>query len=301
MSNNRKILLGADNNALTWLIIINGVVFIILKFLEIVYYLSDIPKDFYFQQIFNWFILPGNIEKLFTRPWTFVTHMFTHDGIFSLISNMLWLWLFGYILQDLTGNKKLIPLYMYGGVMGGLVYVLVVNIFPVFSQVALTGTMVGAGASVMCVAVATTTLAPDYRIFPMINGGIPLWVLTLIFVAIDFAFVASSNGGVSLAHLSGALMGFIFVKQLQKGNDWGEWMTSLLYWFDNLFSPEKKVNNNKQRERIYYQTSGKPFTKKPNITQQRVDELLDKINQKGYHFLTDEEKAFLEKASNQDL
>jgi membrane associated rhomboid family serine protease len=301
MSNNRKILLGADNNALTWLIVINGVVFITLKFLEIVYYLSDIPKDFYFQQIFNWFILPGNTEKLFTRPWTLVTYMFTHDGIFSLISNMLWLWLFGYILQDLTGNRKLIPLYMYGGVVGGIVYVLVANIFPVFSQIALTGIMVGAGASVMSVAVATTTLAPDYRIFQMINGGIPLWVLTLIFVAIDFAFVASSNGAVSLAHLSGALMGFIFIKQLQKGNDWGEWMTSLLYWFDNLFSPEKKVNDNKQKERIYYQSSGKPFTKKPNITQQRVDELLDKINQKGYHFLTDEEKAFLEKASNQDL
>jgi len=68
----------------------------------------------------------------------------------------------------------------------------------------------------MAIAVATTTLAPDYRLFPLINGGIPLWVLTMIFVAIDYASVAGSNGGYAIAHLAGAIMGFFFIYQLRR-------------------------------------------------------------------------------------
>jgi len=215
---------------------------------------------------------------------------------------MLWLWCFGYILQDLTGNNKLIPIYLYGGFVGGLVFVLINNLFPVLERsIASTEPMLGAGAAVMAIAVATTTLAPDYRLFPLINGGIPLWVLTLIFVAIDFATLASGNAGIGAGHLAGGTMGYLFIHQLRRGKDWGNWMIRLVNWLDDLFSPEKKHAKDKKENRLFYRSNRKPYEKTANVTQQKLDEILDKINQEGYQFLTDEEKAFLKKASNEDL
>ncbi|MCZ6992444.1 rhomboid family intramembrane serine protease, partial [Salmonella enterica] len=87
-------------------------------------------------------------------------------------SSMLWLWCFGYILQDLAGNNKLIPIYIYGGITGSVFFVLMNNMVPVLAnQVGTAAPLLGAGSAVMAIAVATTTLAPDYRIFPLINGG----------------------------------------------------------------------------------------------------------------------------------
>ncbi len=301
-SNKRIPLLGQENNALTWLIIINGTVFILLNFIKIVYFFSEVPQDFFQTQILDWFALPASLEKLSTRPWVLFTYMFSHLGVWQLISSLLWLWGFGYILQDLTGNRKLIPLYLYGGFVGAVFFLLTNNIFPVLAQqVDVLPPMMGAGASLMAVAVGTTTLAPDYRIFPMINGGIPLWVLTLIFVAIDYATIASSSGGMAVAHLAGGAIGFIFIKQLGKGNDLGQWMIDLWHWLDNLFNPENKNYNKPQKDKLFYKTTEPPYKKTPNVTQQKLDDILDKINQEGYHMLTDEEKSFLKKASKEEL
>jgi membrane associated rhomboid family serine protease len=245
--------------------------------------------------------MPAIPASLLAKPWTILTHMFTHYSIWHLLSTCAWLWAFGYVLQDLAGNNKLIPIYLYGGFAGALVFVLINNLFPSLERnIASTAPLLGGGAAVMAIAIATTTLAPDYRIFPLINGGIPLWVLTLIFVAIDFASLASGNGGIAAAHLAGGAIGFFFVKALQKGSDWGTWMIQLVHWIDDLFSPEKKHQQKKQAEKHFYRNNRKPYEKIANITQQRLDEILDKINLHGYSFLTDEEKAFLQRASNDE-
>ena len=299
---NRKILLGQDNNALVFLFAVNTLLFVLISFIKTVYFLSDIPMEFFYKQILHWFTLPASPDILAGRPWTLITYMFTHNSIWHLISSMLWLWCFGYILQDLTGNNKLIPIYLYGGFVGGLVFVLINNLFPVLERsIATTEPMLGAGAAVMAIAVATTTLAPDYRLFPLINGGIPLWVLTLIFVAIDFATLASGNAGIGAGHLAAGAMGYLFIHQLRTGNDWGNWMIRLVNWLDDLFSPEKKHTKDKNENRLFYRSNRKPYEKTANVTQQKLDEILDKINQEGYQFLTDEEKAFLKKASKEDL
>jgi len=107
---NRGILLGQDNNALVYLVAINLLVFVLLTFIKIIYYLSEIPIEFFYTQIQNCFTPPGMGEKLATRPWVLLTHMFTHASIWGLISSLPWLWCFGYILQDRTGNNKLIPI-----------------------------------------------------------------------------------------------------------------------------------------------------------------------------------------------
>lgn len=302
--NKKRMRLGEDNNALTWLIIINAVVFIILNFIKVIYLFgpggtNEAIQSFH-SEIFVWFALPSHFDTLLSRPWTFFTYMFSQEDVWGLISTLLWLWCFGFILQDLTGNDKLFPVYFLGGVAGALFFLLAANFVPALSANG-NANMIGAGASVMAVAVATTTLTPGYRIFPLLNGGIPLWILTLVFAAIDFGTIASVNGAVATAHLAGGLMGFIFIKQLQKGRDWGLWMHSLASWISNLFNPAERHYEKAGTEELFYKASKKPFTKIPHVTQQRIDELLDKINSEGYQSLSEEEKEFLKKASKEKM
>lgn len=299
MATNRKILLGQSDNALVLLFAVNMILFVALAFIKIIYYLADTPIELFYSQIMRWFTMPADFNGFLTRPWTILTYMFTHEGVWHLVSSMLWLWCFGYILQDLAGNNKLIPIYLYGGFFGGIVFLLVSNLVPVFARnLAVAEPALGAGAAVMAIAVATTTLAPDYRIFPLINGGIPLWILTAIFVVIDFATLAGSRGSIGAAHLTGAAVGFFFIRQLRRGNDLGAWMIRFVHWVDDLFSPEKKHASQGTGGRLFYQADRKPYEKKANVTQQRLDAILDKINQQGYEFLSDEEKEFLKRASS---
>lgn len=297
---NRSILLGQDNNALVYLVAINLLVFVILTFIKIIYYLSEIPIEFFDKQILDWFTLTPVAENFLTRPWVIFTYMFTHQSIWGLISSLLWLWGFGYILQDLTGNNKLIPIYLYGGLIGGVCFFLTANFFPVLANhLNSIEPMTGASAAVMAVAVATTTLAPYYRIFPLINGGIPLWVLMVIFVAIDFATMAGGNAGVTVAQLAGGAIGFFYIQQVRRGNDWGAWMNRFWNWLNDLLNPDKKRQNNFPNKKN--SNSGDSKKTANHFTQQKLDEILDKINQKGYQFLSDEEKAFLKRASKEDL
>ncbi|RTL52392.1 MAG: rhomboid family intramembrane serine protease [Sphingobacteriales bacterium] len=298
----RRPLLGENNNALVFLIILNALFFVSLTFIKIVYFLSydsNATAGLFFQkQIVNWLALPADTEVFFPRIWTILTYMFTTYSVWGIISTVLWIWAFGYILQDLAGNKNIMPIYLYGGFFGGIAFVLSVNLIPaLYQNIAFTPALMGGGAAVMAIAVATTTLAPDYRIFPLINGGIPIWVLTLIFVAIDYATIASQNGGNAIAHLTGGIVGFLYIRQLKRGSDWGNWMHRTVEWVDDLFNPEKKNKTATTKEKLFYQSNTKPFQKTPNITQQRLDDILDKINQQGYHMLSEEEKEFLKKAS----
>lgn len=298
----RNILLGEDNNALVFLFSVISLAFVVVNFIRIIYFLSDIPETYFYRQILNWFTLPASFDTLASRPWTLLTYMFTHLSIWHLISSCLWLWCFGYILQDLTGNNKLIPIYLYGGFAGALVFLLANNFVPVLEKnLVTTQPLIGAGSSIMAIAVATTTLAPDYRIFPLISGGIPLWVLTLIFVAIDFATLATGNAGIGAGHLAGGAVGYFYIRQLRRGSDWGAWMISFVNWLDDLFSPEKKHRKQSPKDQLFYHADKKPYEKISNVTQQKLDAILDKINQQGYQFLTDEEKEFLKRASSEEL
>ncbi len=301
----KNILLGQSDNALTWLIIINATVFAGLYFIQLIYQFTFDKADYlqFFQHnIQNWLTLPASLNTLASRPWTLITYMFVHDSPLGLISTLLWLWVFGYLLQDLAGNNKLFPVYLYGGAIAGVLFIAVMNLIPgLKTNINYAPRFMGGGASVIAIAVAVTALAPRYRLLPMISGGIPLWVLALVFVVIDYSTVVKVDAAFAVAHLGSGLTGFFFIQQLRKGYDWGAWMTSLVTWLDDLFNPAKKHEKQSNKQRLYYKATRKPYEKKTEVTQQRVDELLDKINQQGYHMLTDEEKIFLKKASEQDI
>lgn len=296
----KRISLGQDGNTLVLVIVFNIICYVLLKFTEIVYLFDNSTEETFVAQVLSYVSVPAQPAVFATRPWTLLSYMFSHYKFLELLSSMLWLWGFGYIFQNLTGNRKLIPVYIYGGVTGSVLFLLTANLIPsVRENVNSIFPLLGAGPALMALAVAATAMAPRYRPFPMIN--IPLWILTLVFALIRIGTVPGGSFAHIAALLAGGLIGYVFVWQLEKGNDWGQWMTDVVNWADDLFRPEKKHIKNPPKNQLFYKSNQKPFERTPHITQQRVDDLLDKIHFKGYHSLTEEEKEFLKKASREEL
>lgn len=291
--------LGDSQNSLTRLVIINLVVFITLALCRAYFFFfyqdtAQIEQIFR-QQILQWFALPGQFQQLLYRPWTLLSAMFTNVGVWMVLGNMLWLWAFGFIFQDLSGNRKIIALYLYGGVAGSLGYLLASSLLPDATS---AGLFYGAAPSVMAVAIATTMLSPYYRLFPQLMGGFPLWVLTVVYVLVSVATKPLQQPLSYLPLLAGGAMGFVFMQLIRMGYDLSDWMNRIFDWANDLFNPEKpKQKKTGIKEIHFYKATRKPFDKKPRLTQERIDALLEKIHQKGMDSLTQEEKEFLERAS----
>jgi membrane associated rhomboid family serine protease len=295
----KKPLLGANNNALVWLLAINCCICIVLNFLFLVFKITNdtTTTNSYNNSILQWFMLRPNAHELLQKPWTLVTYMVSHFSFWPLLSNCLWLWAFGYIMQDLMGNKQIIPLYIYGGLAGGIVYILTASYIPALRQNAHTFFAAeGAGFAVMAIVIATTVLSPTYKIYPFVGNGIPLFVLTLVYIGFNVITIIAANTAYVLGYLAAAIMGYIYVKQLQNGNDWGAWMHKLVAWVGDLYNPQKS-NKQQLAKQNFYKTSQPTFTKTPNLNQQKIDSILDKINKYGYSKLSQEDKDFLDKAS----
>jgi membrane associated rhomboid family serine protease len=304
--NRHRLSIGQDGNALTMLIAINLIAFVILAFVKVVYFFSEGGSDgmvSFYKNFFDWVALPASTDKFLTRPWTLISHMFVHDtqSIWHILGNLIWLWTFGYILQDLTGNRKLIPVFLYSALVGALAYMLAFNLLSPLKDHVEDAHAFGASAGIMGIAIAATTLAPGYRIFQMLNGGIPIWVITILYMIIDLATIPEGNPGGHIAHIAGGLTGCVFMLLVQRGKDPGLWMNNLYDWMNNLFDPDKPKKGKSVKQQLFYKAKVQPFSKTPTVTQQRIDDILDKINQKGYNSLTEDEKEILKRASKEDL
>jgi membrane associated rhomboid family serine protease len=306
----RRFTLGQPGNALFAILAIN-LVFFFLILISRVFYLythqGQGQQALAFDAI-QWFALPANLTKLSETPWTLLTFMFSQGGLapftllITMLSTMLWLWAFGYILQDMSGNKFIFPIYIYGSLLGAVFFIIAVNAIVSLRLNNPNPYLYGAQTGTAAIAMAVTTLSPNYRLFRNIGNGIPVWVLTGLFVFINVLYAFSLTNANSFAILGGALAGVLFVALLRRGTDLSVWMINLYQWASNLSNPNKKNLKSTVKEKVFYNAGNrKPFNKTPNVTQQRVDEILDKISQKGFHFLTDEEKNILKRASEEDL
>jgi len=233
----------------------------------------------------EYLLLPASLHKLLTHFWTPLTYMFMHAGIFHILFNMLWFYWFGQIFEDFLGKKRTLGLYLMGGLAGATFYVVCYNVFPFYTQIhaADSSTLVGASASVMAVMAATATQLPDYTISLILIGPVRLKWLVLFFIVIDFLGITGLNAGGELSHLGGALIGFLYIKQLQKGNDW-------IAIIAKVFKPRPKmkvVANNPSKNAPYFPR------------QEEIDLILDKISKSGYDSLTKQEKEVLFRASKQ--
>ena len=215
-----------------------------------------------------------------TRPWTIITYMFTHEGLWHLAVNMLIFYYISQIFIDLLGEQRLLPLYIFGGIVGLLLYILAFNVLPNYNGARIP--IIGASASVMAIMVATATYVPNYPIRLMILGTIPLKYIAGFYVLVDvLALRGNANMGGHIAHLGGAIYGFIYARQLTKGTDFGKYFYLFINGFKGIFEKDEKGSKSSSNKNH----------------QAKVDAILDKISKSGYENLTKEEKEFLFNAS----
>jgi hypothetical protein len=134
-----------------------------------------------------------------------------------------------------------------------------------------------------------------------LGKGIPVWILMCAYLLITTLDMVGTYSAFPFSFIGAALAGFLFVYYLKRGKDGSVWMKQLYDKAGNLFTPGKKVTSTSVKEKIFYNSGNRePYKKTAIITQKRVDEILDKINQRGYDYLTDEEKSILKKAAEED-
>lgn len=284
------------NNGHVQLIVINVVVFLVLA---VPYVFSTISGfDNVFTLIQNQFSIPPKFGEFITRPWTIITYGFSHSlkDIFHILFNMLSLYWFGKLFIEYLGSDKLVATYILGVLAGAIIYLLIFNTIPYFVDQSGFPGMVGASAGVYAVMVAVATLLPDYTFFLLFLGAVRIKYIALFFIVLSFIGTTSTNAGGNIAHLGGALIGFIYIKQLQVGVSWGGWITITLDWIRGLFTTRSKV-------KVTYR-SAEPKAKSTKATsgpsrasQDEIDAILDKISDRGYESLSKEEKEKLFNAS----
>lgn len=226
--------------------------------------------------------LPSYLPTLLRHPWTPLTYMFMHAGFYHILFNMLWLYWMGQIFEEYLGTKRTVGLYLLGGFVGAFLYVLFYNIPTLFPpESVVNGQLVGASAAIMAIIVATGTLLPDYEVYLFLIGPVKLKWIVLFMVLLDFFGIVGFNAGGELSHLGGALFGFIYIKQLQRGND-------MVAFFTKLFKKKQKLT-------VATRNGVKATGNKPR--QEDIDRILDKISQAGYDSLSKQEKEILFRAS----
>jgi membrane associated rhomboid family serine protease len=286
-----------SGNPITRIIIINIAVFLVISLLRIFLFLTGHSPVF---AVFVNFIIdnlsfPIGLEEFILKPWTIITYMFTHIDLFHILWNLITLYWFGQILSDYTSTKKIIPLYILGGIAGALVTLLLVTLIPAFHPY-IGSPMVGGSAGITAIIIAAATLVPNYRLNLLFIGPVKLLYVALFVVFIDILNVASyDNVGGNLAHLGGALMGYLFINQYKQGRDLSAWINRFFNWMGGLFkrSPKSKLNVAYKRT-----VSDEEYNYSKKITQEQIDSILDKISKSGYESLSKTEKEILFKASN---
>ncbi|MFT4857114.1 MAG: membrane associated rhomboid family serine protease [Algoriphagus sp.] len=289
-----------SDNSLYKLIAINLLVFMALLVFRVLFTIGGAGELYH--QALTYLMMPAALDRLITQPWSIVTYMFLHEGFFHIIFNMLFLYWFGMIIHQYLGSRKLANLYILGGLAGGLFYVLIYNIAPFFNDAIDTSLMLGASAGVFAIVVGAATLAPNTTFMLILIGPVKIKYIAMFYVILAFANTVGANAGGELAHLGGALMGFVYVTQLRNGRDLGDPVQRVGIWFENFFSKNKKVHVS-YRKKSASPSFGSTFsksTKASNVvsnsgdaTQEEIDRILDKIADKGYDALNKEEKRKL--------
>ncbi|MCH2033461.1 MAG: rhomboid family intramembrane serine protease [Tenacibaculum sp.] len=237
----------------------------------------------------QWFALSSSLDAYITKPWSIITYGFLHADFFHLLSNCIWLYIFGRLFSEYFTPKQLLNFYLLGTIFGGVFFMIAMNYFPAFNSI--NHLLVGASAGVSAIIIGTATYIPNYELkIPLINVFIKVWHLAAFFVLMDLISLAGSNGGGHFAHLGGALFGFLYVNQ--SSNKEIEFFSSFKKWFKR---------DKKNLKTVYKSDNPKPRrtdTNRKSDNQQRIDAILDKIGKSGYDALTKEEKDFLFKQGN---
>ncbi len=240
--------------------------------------------------------LSSNPADLLWKPWSIISYAFFHSGFIHILFNLIILYFVGRLFLTYFTQKQLLSLYFLGAIFAGIIYIISYLLFPALIQQ--RAQLIGASGAVMAVMFGIATFNPQMQVRLLLIGFVKLWHIALFYLIIDLISLSAANTGGHIAHLGGALFGYLFSSQLKNGTDITKWFSGFLDYIVTLFQPRKstpfkKVHANRQQKNVEI----KPKLKEK--TQQQIDEILDKISKSGYDSLTKEEKEFLFKAGKE--
>lgn len=272
-----------EGSALTRLIYINLGIFLVIRILNVFYFLSGQPFT-----MLEWLALPADFESLGSRPWTLLTYMFLHFDFLHILFNLLWLFWMGQIFLTYFQPRKLVTIYILGGIAGGLVYVAGFNSFPVFADVVADSKLLGASASIIAIVMVLAVYVPNHPLNLMFIGEVKMKFVALISVLLYVIGISSTNAGGNLAHLGGAFAGVVYALQLHREAKSSKVSGGILSNITSLFAakPKVKVSYKRPANEIEY-------NRQKNQEKEHMNQILEKISKSGYDSLSKEEKEFL--------
>jgi membrane associated rhomboid family serine protease len=277
----------SKGSSLIRLIYINAGLFLIISVIGIIGFLLVNPE--LSNQTIRFLSVPSSLTTLLYRPWTLLTYMFTHKELLHILVNLLWLYWFGTIFLEYFDQKKLVAVYILGGLAGAVTYVLSYNLFPAFSEVVEESIpLLGASASVMAIVVAIAAYVPDYTVMLFLLGRVKIkYIAIAIFILTSLVDFQANSGG-KLAHIGGAIFGYIYTLSYRQGNDIGKWFNRIIDSVVTLFRPSKKMKVTYKKTADEYE-----YNRAKAERQQQINKILDKISKGGYDSLTKDEKDIL--------
>lgn len=288
-------------SALSNLILANILVFVIINLVNLFLYLFSIDQAFAqangVSRLVYWLSLPADLSALFLKPWTLISYMFVQEGLLHLLFNMMVLYIGGQIFINYLSSKMLVTTYFLGGLSGAFLYILSFNLFPAFSLNVGNAILLGSSASVLAIFAASATRAPNLKLKLFLFGSVPLKYTAIVIILLDILNIQNGNAGGHLGHLGGALYGFLFVYNLNKGKNIGSFFEKFNFhaipeWFKKPKQNFKNVYTNPK------QSTDEGYLRRKAEEQAAIDEILEKIKKSGYESLSSEEKAKLFNASN---
>ncbi|SCD19139.1 Rhomboid family [Proteiniphilum saccharofermentans] len=278
-------------SVMTRLIFINVFVFIVLKIINVIFTLFNI----YAVDLITFLGVPSHIPLLMNRIWTLITYMFVHEGFLHLLFNMLWLYWFGQIFMQYFTGRTLGSLYVLGGLAGALLYVIAFNTIPYYTGME-RGWMIGASAAVMAIVMGAAFYRPDVQLNLLFLGPVKIVYIAIFAFVLDFLSLGNPmNPGGHVAHIGGALLGYLFAIQYKKGKDITRWIGGAIDWFVGLFKPRRQAARMKVKH-ARHETDWE-YNQRKHTEQEEIDAILDKLKQSGYSSLSSEEKRKLFDAS----
>jgi membrane associated rhomboid family serine protease len=277
-----------DGNALRQLIYINVGIFLLVAFLKVVLQLFNINFSLWADNNLCLTSQPAELKFTF---WTLITYMFLHFGLWHLFFNMLCLYWFGLIFLKSFSKKQLTGLYLLGGIIGGLFYILCYSILPFFAGK--TAILCGASAAITAIIIAAAFALPNMPLRLLFIGEVKLKYFALVIVLISVFGVAGNNAGGEISHLGGAVAGWIWWIFLKKNRDLTKPFDKIITFFVNIFNVDKKPLKVRKNPKYHYVKSDATYNQERARNNAEMDKILDKIRISGYASLTESEKSRL--------
>jgi membrane associated rhomboid family serine protease len=276
----------SKGSSLNRLIYLNIVVFLLVTTVAVIgFLLNDLEIS---EKTLHFLSVPSSLAILVARPWTLITYMFVHKDIWHILFNMLWLYWFGKIFLEYLDQRKLVAVYLMGGLSGAIVYILSFNIFPAFSGVVGESVAIGASASVMAIVIAIAAYVPDYTVQLILFGRVKIKYLAFAIFVFTSIMDFSENSGGKLAHIGGAFFGYLYTINIRQGRDIGKGINKIIDSLATIFKPRKKLKVTHKKVATEYE-----YNRIKADHQAQVNKILDKISKGGYDSLTKEEKETL--------